>query len=75
MTHAVRDAFVETIGQSDSERDLGVICDVAHNIAKFEEHEGRSFLVHCKGAQRSISEPGVITNAGKNFVPCPTERR
>lgn len=61
ITHAVRDAFADVFGQSDSDLGLNVVYDVAHNIAKFEEHEGRSLLVHRKGATRALP-PGHAQN-------------
>lgn len=54
ITHAVRQAFSEVFGESDLSLGLDTVYDVAHNIAKFEEHEGRSLLVHRKGATRAL---------------------
>lgn len=61
ITHAVRQAFAEVFGESDTRLGLEVVYDVAHNIAKFEEHEGRSLLVHRKGATRALP-PGHKQN-------------
>lgn len=58
MVDAVRRAFARELGGSP--RDLGIetVYDIAHNIAKFEEHEvegkRRSLCVHRKGATRAF---------------------
>lgn len=55
----VRQAFSELFGRSARELDMGMVYDVAHNIAKEEEHElgGRRVrvLVHRKGATRAFA--------------------
>jgi len=51
ITHDVRDAFVDIFGSSVV---LNVVYDVAHNIAKFEEHFEQNLLVHRKGATRAL---------------------
>lgn len=55
MAHDIREAFGETFGK-DPKKDLEMflIYDVAHNIAKIEEFEGRRILVHRKGATRAF---------------------
>jgi tRNA-splicing ligase RtcB len=54
----VRRAFERVLGRSAGELGLGLVYDVAHNIAKFETHAtaaGRvRCLVHRKGATRSF---------------------
>jgi tRNA-splicing ligase RtcB len=54
----VREAFCEVLGRSEAEAGLELIYDVAHNIAKIEEHEtdaGKELLcVHRKGATRAF---------------------
>ena len=56
ITDGVRRAFSATFG--DEAPSISVIYDIAHNIAKFEEHrtpEGvRRLLVHRKGATRAF---------------------
>lgn len=54
ITYDVREAFGDYFQCSDTELDLGVVYDVAHNIAKFEEIEGRKVLIHRKGATRAL---------------------
>ncbi len=61
ITHDVRQAFSEVLGGDDSDYDLGLVYDVAHNIAKFEEVRGRRLLIHRKGATRALP-PGHPIN-------------
>lgn len=51
ITHDVREAFADIFGSSVV---LNVVYDVAHNIAKFEEHFAQNLLVHRKGATRAL---------------------
>ncbi|MFO7675260.1 MAG: RtcB family protein [bacterium] len=55
ITHWVREAFAGVLGRPAA---LELVYDVAHNIAKFEEHEvgGRKLrlCVHRKGATRAL---------------------
>lgn len=66
ITHSVRRAFSSVFGRPDESLDLAVIYDIAHNMAKVEEHateRGRKkLLVHRKGATRSFP-------AGRDEVP------
>ncbi|MBS4031971.1 MAG: RtcB family protein [Clostridiales bacterium] len=61
ITYDIREAFREVLGGSDQDFGLNVVYDVAHNIAKFEEHFGRRALVHRKGATRALP-PGHPIN-------------
>lgn len=58
ITHWTRESFEKTFGKSADQLDMGLIYDVAHNIAKIEEHEvdgGRKKVyVHRKGATRAF---------------------
>lgn len=54
ITHDVRQAFSEVLGGNDRDYDLGLVYDVAHNIAKFEEVGGKRLLIHRKGATRAL---------------------
>ena len=74
MMQLARSAFIDTLGIS--ERDLGfrLVYDVAHNIAKFEEHviDGRvrRLCVHRKGATRAFpphhpQTPGSYKEVGQ----------
>ena len=58
LAHAVRGAMERVFGASAERLGLRTIYDVAHNIAKFEEHEvggrTRRLCVHRKGATRAF---------------------
>ncbi len=58
LTHQVRQAFDEALGDKVPSTDLRVVYDVAHNIAKREVHDidGKKVevLVHRKGATRAF---------------------
>lgn len=54
ITHDVRCAFGDVFGCDPLELGLGLIYDVAHNIAKWEKHGNQKVLVHRKGATRSL---------------------
>ena len=60
MCH-VRRAFAEVFGRSDEKLGMELVYDVAHNIAKIENHEVdgkiRKLCVHRKGATRAFG-PG-----------------
>ncbi len=68
ITAGVRRAFSAVFGQPAEELDLAVVYDIAHNIAKLEEHGAdgvrRKMLVHRKGATRAFP-------AGRPEVPEP----
>jgi tRNA-splicing ligase RtcB (3'-phosphate/5'-hydroxy nucleic acid ligase) len=58
ISHWVRESFCEVLGKSEKDAGLELIYDVAHNIAKIEEHtvDGKKvkLCVHRKGATRSF---------------------
>ena len=58
IVHWVRESLVKALGKSRSELGLEQIYDVAHNIAKIEEHTGNgkkmTVCVHRKGATRAF---------------------
>ncbi len=66
IMHWVREAFEQVLGKKAEALGLCLIYDVAHNIAKFEEHnvagEMRKLCVHRKGATRAFT-------AGHEAVP------
>ncbi len=68
ITHGVRRAFAAVFERPDAELDLSVVYDIAHNMAKVEEHtiDGTrsKLLVHRKGATRAFP-------AGREEVPLP----
>jgi tRNA-splicing ligase RtcB len=64
ITHWTREAFEKVIGRSADALGMRLIYDVAHNIAKIEEHEveeGKRMkvIVHRKGATRAFP-PGHV---------------
>ena len=65
MTHMVRRSFEHIFGMPAERLGLRLVYDVAHNVAKFEEHkvDGRTLklCVHRKGATRSFptSHPDI----------------
>ena len=58
LTHWTRNSFERVFGQSESDLDMKLVYDVAHNIAKVERHrvdgQERSLVVHRKGATRAF---------------------
>lgn len=61
ITHEVRRAFKDVLGAGSSAPQMDLIYDVAHNIAKWEKHDGKRLLVHRKGATRALP-PGHAGN-------------
>lgn len=61
ITHWVRESFEEVLKKSAKDMDMGVVYDVAHNIAKKETHNYKGVksdvIVHRKGATRAFG-PG-----------------
>ncbi len=69
ITNWTRKSFERVFGQSESDLDMRLVYDVAHNIAKTETHkidsngnERKKVVVHRKGATRAYP-------AGKEEVP------
>jgi tRNA-splicing ligase RtcB len=58
IMHWTREAFMKTLRLSPASLGMGLIYDVAHNIAKIEEHTVRGakkkLIVHRKGATRAF---------------------
>lgn len=58
ITHWARETFMNVFGMSPKQLGMSLIYDVAHNIAKVEEHEvnGKNIklIVHRKGATRAF---------------------
>ncbi len=79
MSHRVRQVFTEVFGRPWQELGLGLVYDVAHNIAKWETHEvegtERRLCVHRKGATRAFPPghpelPGAYRDLGQPvFIP------
>jgi tRNA-splicing ligase RtcB (3'-phosphate/5'-hydroxy nucleic acid ligase) len=53
LAHRARQAIARVLG-AEVARDTRQVYDVAHNVAKFERHGGRSVCVHRKGATRAF---------------------
>lgn len=64
ITDDLRKAFGTVLGGNDSDYDLGLVYDVAHNTARFEEIGGKKMLIHRKGATRALP-PGHPDNPEK----------
>ena len=66
LTHWTRNSFQRVFNQSESDLDMKLVYDVAHNIAKVEKHkvdgEDRNLVVHRKGATRAFP-------ANRNEIP------
>ena len=66
ITHWTRKSFQRVLGQSESDLDMDLVYDVAHNIAKVETHKvdgrKRKVVVHRKGATRAFP-------SGRDEVP------
>jgi tRNA-splicing ligase RtcB len=64
LAHAAREVFERVLGRSPRDLGMRVVYDVAHNIAKEEEHEvdgrRRRLIVHRKGATRAFPGQPVI---------------
>lgn len=57
LAHLARQVFDEVLAGKIKNRKLKVVYDVAHNIGKVEEYEGKKLLIHRKGATRAFG-PG-----------------
>jgi len=54
IAHLVREAVGEALHEVPHRLGLNQVYDVAHNIAKFEEHKKKRVLIHRKGATRAL---------------------
>ena len=58
ITHWIRQSFEKVLKYSESDLEMNLVYDVAHNIAKLEKHrindENKEVIVHRKGATRSF---------------------
>jgi tRNA-splicing ligase RtcB len=57
ITAGVRHAWRYEMGESSA---VEIVYDVAHNIAKTEEHDDRKLVVHRKGATRAFPDQPVL---------------
>lgn len=54
ISHLMTEAFCEVFSQDKKSLGIKTVYDVAHNIAKFEEYDGKLLLIHRKGATRAL---------------------
>lgn len=54
ITYQVRKAFSEVLNKSAESLEMNILYDVAHNIAKLEEFNGKKLVIHRKGATRAL---------------------
>ena len=64
LSHWTREVFARTLGIAPGDLGMSAVYDVAHNIAKEEEHEvdgvQRRLIVHRKGATRAFPGQPVL---------------
>ena len=73
ITHWVRESFIKVLNKGPRELGLEQVYDVAHNIAKIEQHmvdgKSQSLCVHRKGATRAFPRasdvPAMYRNIGQ----------
>jgi tRNA-splicing ligase RtcB len=69
ITHYTRKSFEFVLNRSESDLEMNLIYDVAHNIAKVEKHkidgQEKSIIVHRKGATRAF--PAGNTEIPKKY--------
>lgn len=59
ITWEVREAWDKVFGHGHSQK-LLLVYDVAHNLAKLEEYDGKKLVVHRKGATRAFPGQPVL---------------
>lgn len=77
IMHWVRESFANILKSAPQDLEMHLLYDVAHNIAKFEEHEidgkRKTVCVHRKGATRSFGPgraelPAIYRNVGQPVI-------
>jgi tRNA-splicing ligase RtcB len=74
LAHRLREAIAQVLGPALA-RDTYQVYDVAHNVAKLEQHNGQTVCVHRKGATRAFGPgnpeiPAAYENVGQPvFIP------
>lgn len=77
IMHWVKESFINVLGAGPGDIGMSLIYDVAHNIAKVEEHivDGvkRKLIVHRKGATRAFAPghaelPGIYKHIGQPVI-------
>jgi tRNA-splicing ligase RtcB len=69
ITHAAREVFRRALGEERGR--LRLIYDVAHNMAKLEDHAGEAVVVHRKGATRAFGPSHPETPAAYRRIGQP----
>jgi tRNA-splicing ligase RtcB len=71
IMHWVRETFQKVLEISPVELGMKLVYDVSHNIAKFEDHDGKKLCVHRKGATRAFpaNHPDVPEDYRKTGQP------
>jgi tRNA-splicing ligase RtcB len=78
LAHQAREVFARVLGKPWEQLGMELVYDVAHNIAKFEEHsvapgQTREVCVHRKGATRAFPPghsdiPAIYTSIGQPVI-------
>ena len=78
LTHQAREVFAKVFGKTWEDLGMDLVYDVAHNIAKFEEHQvgrgqSKEVCVHRKGATRAFPPghpeiPSVYSAIGQPVI-------
>lgn len=77
LMHWTRETFMSVLNASPSEIAMSLVYDIAHNIAKIEEHiingKKKNLVVHRKGATRAFPPrhpelPAVYKNLGQPVI-------
>ncbi len=77
MTHWIRQTFEQIFPQEKEQLNMGMVYDVCHNLAKFEEHEvdgkKKKLCVHRKGATRAMGPdrpevPSIYRSTGQPVI-------
>jgi tRNA-splicing ligase RtcB len=77
LTHWTREAFMSFFNMAPAQLGMGLVYDVAHNIAKVETHKvngkAKKLLVHRKGATRAFAAghpelPGLYRHIGQPVI-------
>jgi tRNA-splicing ligase RtcB len=77
IMHWVRESFIHVLGTGPRSIGMALVYDVAHNIAKVEEHvvdgKKRNLIIHRKGATRAFAPehaelPGAYKHTGQPVI-------
>jgi len=73
LAHLVREAIGDALHEVPHRLGLSQVYDVAHNIAKFEDHGKKRVLIHRKGATRALPpkhhlNPEIYRNIGQPAI-------